>query len=685
MVVGVALTLLASSQAIVPEAGAQALAAQGRFSAVIDWPIIPIHAALTPTGQVVTYGTDGTGVWPRRLTFDVWDPAKGTHTSEGSTQPIDLFCSTLAESNGRLYTFGGQTVGTEDDGHGAVVSYLAGQGVRQEAEMTYRRWYPTANVLPDGDILVEGGSERGTGGGGVPVPERFDPASGWTTLDGARSSQAYGDFQQRWWYPRSWVDPRGNIFGLSGTQMYELDPDARGSISMIGQFDRPNVGATSTAVMYRPGKILQVGGGNFGTERLSDATNAATIIDVNGPTPVISEASPALRARHWANSTVLPDGTVLLSGGSPQNNWWDDVAMNPELWDPETDTWTTMAGHDKIRLYHSTALLLPDGRVMLGGGGARGPQTNLNVEFFEPPYLFDGDGDGDGDAAASRPQIESAPSEIRYGQSFPVSVSSDVRRFTLVRAGSVTHSFDSGQRFMELSATGSGGQRRVNAPANGALAPPGTYLLTGLDAAGTPSVSSLVSIKPQTSAPVVVEPKTPVTVKPKTPVTVAPKVPVTVKPKVPVTVKPKVPVTVKPKVPVTVKPKTPVTVKPKVPVVAGPKDPKALVRTTVAYTQSERSVLARAVAKWKNPKVRNAGQLQHAAPAAMSFLAGLGNKGVHPAKVPIMRAPKKVTTFHDGASRAMIAGLGTQFGGLNIRQTIKHSTLLIAWLIVTFG
>jgi hypothetical protein len=274
--------------------------------------------------------------------------------------------------------------------------------------------------------------------------------------------------------------------------MYSLDPSGDGSITPLGTFPGTNIGATSTAVMFRPGKILQVGGGAFHTEDWSQTgSNAATVVDINGPSPVLTPATAMLNQRHWATATVLPDGDVLVSGGSSvQNADTGPVAYQPELWDPDTDTWTTMDSHQKMRLYHSSSLLLPDARVLIGGGGQPGPQLNLNAEIFSPPYLFDGD------QPAARPVISMAPSKVRYNEAFEIEVEGDVAAVSFVRTGAMTHSFDASTRWMELEVSGTNGQRIVRAPANAYLAPPGSYMLFALDSDGTPSVAKLIEIDP---------------------------------------------------------------------------------------------------------------------------------------------------------------------------------------------
>jgi hypothetical protein len=492
-----ALILLTS---ILVSAGSPATAApdvDGQWSEVLDWPIIPIHIALTPDGRLMSYGSTETGKQGGDVSFDIWNPVLGTgplsHTITPSGTRTDLFCSVQVIDPLRdlIITAGGDIPGSEiQAGTSEVTTYSTSTGHQAETPMEFARWYPTANTLPNGDILVEGGSSDGVAGNGILTPERYTPGEGWTTLSGISSEYAYGNDKNRWWYPRSWVAPNGEIFGVSGPAMYYLDPEGEGDLTAAGSFNGSNWGATSTAVMYRPGLILQAGGGYQKNGGGQPASKAVSLININSGSPVVSSASSMSFGRHWATSTVLPDGDVLVTGGASGNNTLDGVAFQPEIWDPDTDTWSTLEAETFARLYHSTAILLPDATVFVGGGGAPGPQNNLNGQIFSPPYLFDGDD------LAPRPTIIDAPDEIAYGESFGLQVSADVAKATLIRAGSVTHSFNNGQRFIELDLTGSGSNRTAVAPANGNLAPPGTYLLFVLDSTGTPSVAALVDIDP---------------------------------------------------------------------------------------------------------------------------------------------------------------------------------------------
>ena len=151
--------------------------------------------------------------------------------------------------------------------------------------------------------------------------------------------------------------------------------------------------------MYAPGKILVVGGGD-------PPVNRAEVIDLNQAIPSWRAAGTMQYARRMLNATLLPDGKVLVTGGTASPTFSDSAGHvdAAELWDPANEKWTTLASSTGIpRIYHSTALLLSDGRVFSAGGNHQ-PE----VELFSPPYLFKG----------ARPTIASAPSGIVYGQSF---------------------------------------------------------------------------------------------------------------------------------------------------------------------------------------------------------------------------------------------------------------------------
>jgi galactose oxidase len=219
-------------------------------------------------------------------------------------------------------------------------------------------------------------------------------------------------------------------------------------------------------------------------------TNTAEIIDLNTASPSWRYTQPMTYARRQFNATVLPDGEVLVTGGTSSPGFSDrsGAVHAAELWNPSAEQWSVLASNRVSRVYHSSTLLLPDGRVLhAGSGDGPGLPRELTAELFSPPYLFRG----------PRPVIESAPSQAGYGQSFLVATpdAGQVVRVTLVRLSSVTHGFDQSQRFAELSFRRTAGGLTVLAPDSRSTAPPGPYLLAILNGAGVPSVARIIRLE----------------------------------------------------------------------------------------------------------------------------------------------------------------------------------------------
>ena len=204
--------------------------------------------------------------------------------------------------------------------------------------------------------------------------------------------------------------------------------------------------------------------------------------------------------RAFANAVVLPNGSVVVVGGQtiPQPFTDSYAVMVPELWDPVKQIFQPLKPMQTPRTYHSTALLLQDGRVFVGGGGLCGagcPQNHLNAEILTPPYLLNADG-----TPAVRPQITSAPGSAKLGSMIQVNTQTPVTSFALMRLSATTHTVNNDQRRIPLvpiksqTAGGSNVTYSLSIPSDSGVVLPGYYMLFALNAQGVPGVSTIIAI-----------------------------------------------------------------------------------------------------------------------------------------------------------------------------------------------
>jgi len=482
-------------------------AVQGAFGPVFGWNIIPIHMVLMPDGRMLAFGSNPKGSNTGNLYYSVWDPRLGTGADAFTLLPAsiatDVFCAATAilPFSGEVLIGGGTRVVAGQRGYGNNATSLFTPSTNLMTSLTpmaYPRWYATLVTLADGNQVILGGridkTYPGPGAGGgatgrdtvaayASTPERFDAGTrSWSVMGSAVSDKAYGSLAQSWYYPQAWVAPDARVFVLAHAgQTFDLAP-ATGALTQFG-VSAAAADQRLSSVMYQPGRILSI------RNRLQVVT-----IDINGAKPVITPTSPISRHRLYGNATVLADGKVFVNGGSSTGNLIDgNEHYDAEIWDPATGAWTPGPTAAKPRLYHSNALLMPDGTVVTGGGGAPGPVTNLNAEVYSPAYLFNADG-----SLAARPHIDAAPAVLGWGQSFAITVTSatPVSRVTLLRSGTATHGFNTSQRFFDLPFTRSGANIALSTPATAALAPPGYYLLFAFDGNGVPSPAQMIRLAP---------------------------------------------------------------------------------------------------------------------------------------------------------------------------------------------
>ncbi|WP_449411612.1 galactose oxidase-like domain-containing protein [Methylobacterium komagatae] len=501
----------------------------GMWSGVYNWPINAISLGLLWNGKVVSYGTplDQPGVQDGRK-FDVWDPtqgfAGGAHVTLNGVVGINSFCAAQSyRFDGSTMTAGGIFDNGQDKGS-AILNASATAIGASAAKLAYDRYYATMLTLPAGKQLILGGTYPYAAGFNDPqtsinngyntgmTPELYDGTK-WTTLFGANSRDAFGPDNSRYWYPRAWVAPNGKVFGISSDKMWFVDPTGNGSVSTMAfrnapqtantALNAPNSGPASTAVMYDTGKILQVGGNSFTNGDGFLSSSRATVVDINGATPVATDVAPMSFGRAWANATVLPNGQVAVTGGSKYNDQAGaNTVTQTEIWTPSTGQWNVGAAAAIYRGYHSTAILMQNGTLLSAGGGAPGPFSNQNAEIYYPPYLFTSVNGQVG--LAPRPQIVSLSTlQLQHGASmqFELASSNGLSQVVLVGTSLVTHSFNSTQRRYSAAFSVTGNAVTVQVPASANVVPPGHYQLIAIDKNGVPSPGIIVALGNAVTAP----------------------------------------------------------------------------------------------------------------------------------------------------------------------------------------
>jgi hypothetical protein len=361
------------------------------------------------------------------------------------------------------------------------------------------RWYPTVTTLPTGAALVVSGSYRDTVTGQdiINVDNQIWSQTGFasvTSLPNTTTLPSTGPFPL---YPRIHIASSGLVYLDFSPDILSLDLAAPNrQWSSVKSLQGREASEYGCSVMYEKDKVLFVGG------RIPPIATA-DVLDLSVPAWEPTNAMNFPRRQH--NATVLPDGSVLVTGGTRGEGFNDLRPGRPvhiaELWDPKTKQWTLMASEKTDRCYHSTAVLLPDGRVLSAGGGefqveqapkvqaANNQQdSHRDAQIFSPPYLFQ---DG------PRPQIiSSSKDKIECGSTFDVTTSNpdQIDRISLVGLSSVTHSINTGQRLQFLNFKREGDVLKVFAPPNARSSPPGYYMLFILNKKGVPSIAKMVQI-----------------------------------------------------------------------------------------------------------------------------------------------------------------------------------------------
>jgi hypothetical protein len=477
---------------------------------------LPVHVALLHTGKVLALGGSCNDRDHLRQPYPatLWDPRTGELNPVEQDLAGDVFCAGHTFlSDGRLLVAGG-TYGYDVQRFGAFPlppfsglehAYLfdpIGEMWTRVGNMLAGRWYPTLVTMGDGRVLCVAGFTKRFPWVFLRKIEVYSPGEGWRKLQDA----------DRWMplYPRLHLLPAGGVFyagsynthytfpfALWGFPTAILNPKT-GRWTDIG-LPRTSEREEGTTVLlpltppdYRA-RILLTGGGTPGGD---EAVPDAEIIDLSEPGPRWRPIAPMKHARYYAYPVILPDRQILVVGGrsgakghhspdmppamdphpreeepAPQDPPQDPLAVREgEMFDPDSEQWRPVASMQVDRLYHSNALLLPDGRVMVAGSNPASKVNELRIEIYRPPYLFQG----------SRPRIEDAPPAVIYGDEFEIRTpdAPQVDEVALIRPSSTTHCVNTDQRYVGMPITGRTSESlRAQIPDNPNLAPPGYYML----------------------------------------------------------------------------------------------------------------------------------------------------------------------------------------------------------------
>jgi uncharacterized repeat protein (TIGR01451 family) len=444
----------------------------GSWSAPVTIPTVAVNLLLLKNNTLMFY-EDG-------VSATVWDYLGNKFTTVPTS--TDLFCSGDAVmADGRVLAVGGygQSSSTMGIANAEIFDPSSNSWTAVPA-MAFRRWYPTATTLSDGRILVTAGWQT-TNHTNAGIPEIYDPvANTWTQLTNANNP-----FET---YPFMFLLSDGRIIHTGGTEV-ATNTDVLDINAQTWTVLDSRIVDGGSATMYSPGKILKAGSA-ADSQSTGPSSNTAFLLDTTQSSPAWQQVPSMAYPRSFLNLTTLPDGTVLATGGETDKNGGNisNAVYASELWSPRTQTWTTMASMHTPREYHSTALLLPDGRVLQSGMGADfgNVPDEMTAEFYSPPYLFKG----------PRPTITQAPAQIQFATNFFVATpdAPTVTTAVLIRTGAVTHFFDQNTRFVPVTFQQSTGGLTLTAPANGLAAPPGYYMLFLVNSSGVPSVAPIIQL-----------------------------------------------------------------------------------------------------------------------------------------------------------------------------------------------
>ncbi|MEV4640609.1 galactose oxidase early set domain-containing protein [Actinoplanes sp. NPDC049548] len=474
-----------------------------------DSPVRGIHAVVLKNGDVLLVagsGNDPDAFASGTFKTAVYRPSTGTFTNVAT--PADLFCAGHVQlSDGRVLIMGGNKDYPAADGShgykGLKDSYIFDpdtNAYQKVNDMSAGSWYPSATVMGNGDVIALGG--LGEDSSGTVATQYFNAAQQrWLGIGEANQTWSFWGL-----YPSMILMQDGRLFysgshvfgnGLpgSGASIYHY---GTGAITPVIGLQRKDERDQSMSVLLPPAqdqRVLTLGGGNIDSN--PDASRLTDLIDLKQANPVYQPGpllptgkltggvpQTATQGKMYVSAVLLPDGKVFETGGGLHNR--ADPVYEASMFDPVTNKFTAGMATDPVpRTYHSSAFLLPDGRVMAVGNNPGDGSFDMRISVYSPPYLFKG----------GRPQILTvATRQWAYGSTNQITVDGPITRAALIRPEAVTHSSDPNQRYVDLPMSVSGTTVGLNLTSNPNLAPPGWYMLFVTGANGVPSVAQWVHV-----------------------------------------------------------------------------------------------------------------------------------------------------------------------------------------------
>ncbi|KAG8525383.1 uncharacterized protein KY384_009027 [Bacidia gigantensis] len=456
----------------------------GEWSPTIDFPIVPVAAAMEyNSGNMLTWSsyaadTFGGPSGGKTLTSTYYPASQTVGQRLVAETGHDMFCPGLnMDSRGRVFVTGGNDA--------PKTSYYtpSTDGWTTGPQMNVGRGYQAQCTLSDGRTFVIGGSW--SGGTGNKNGEVYSISqNAWTSIPGAAvapmlTNDAQGVYRadnHAWLFgwKQGWVFQAG-----PSKQMNWYNANGNGATNSAGNRANDNDAMCGCAVMYDAvaGKILTVGGATS-YQNVDATANAVTIqIGTQGQAVQSQGISGMYFQRIFHNAVVMPEGNVLIVGGQVYGQpFSDDTAqLTPEIWIAAT-------GH---------FITLPLSMLPVGGGGlCGGCNTNhFDGQVYSPRYLFNADG-----SRAARPNINSATGQVTPGGTITATTSVPVSAWSLVRLGSTTHTVNTDQRRIPLTATNNGLTYTMVVPNDYGILIPGYYYLFAINGQGVPSVAKYVFV-----------------------------------------------------------------------------------------------------------------------------------------------------------------------------------------------